>query len=197
MVDWVVINYAVQPPRIECQRCGASDVLRLPMSADSLVGISKQWNETHARCTGSVGQKVEGFCSYCGQPCREGDWNVVTGTLEGGDRTTNDEGEWTGWEAEVYLHEKPCMAKAFPALTRGLPRIAVALPKEDKQGWDSREPQYDGTCCEEGKQLRKEYDEAWADRSIFQSEWNQPAIAQAWHTADQLRLHAEKHKGEK
>lgn len=72
-------------------------------------------------------RKVEGSCWYCGKPCYEGDSNVAGGTLEGGPYGTDQFGDSLSWETEILIHEKPCMAKAFPGQMKKL--------KKAKEAW--------------------------------------------------------------
>jgi hypothetical protein len=48
--DWVVIKYDVQPPVLKCERCGATQVLALPMSVSFFVGGVEAWAFHHRYC---------------------------------------------------------------------------------------------------------------------------------------------------
>ncbi len=48
--DWVVVKYDVQPPMLLCERCGATETLRLPMSVSFLIGGVEAWGERHSTC---------------------------------------------------------------------------------------------------------------------------------------------------
>jgi hypothetical protein len=48
--EWIIVNANVQPPRLECTRCGATEELRLPMSATFLIGGANAWAERHNHC---------------------------------------------------------------------------------------------------------------------------------------------------
>ena len=48
--DWIVLNYAVQPSRLECRRCGASYTPSLPCAISMFVAVINEFTKTHKRC---------------------------------------------------------------------------------------------------------------------------------------------------
>ena len=48
--DHVVLNYAVQPNRVECRACGYSEDLNLPMPATDLGKMVSRIIKAHRRC---------------------------------------------------------------------------------------------------------------------------------------------------
>lgn len=50
MSHHVVVNYSTQPPRIECQHCGWSEELALPMPLDWVIAIMETTQKRHREC---------------------------------------------------------------------------------------------------------------------------------------------------
>ncbi len=48
--DHVMLNYAVQPNRLECRACGYSEDLILPMPASDLSKMVRRIIKAHRRC---------------------------------------------------------------------------------------------------------------------------------------------------
>jgi len=79
-------------------------------------------------------RKVEGDCWYCGKPCYYGDANVAGGTINGGPYGTDRDGESLEWESDIFIHEVPCMKKAFPGKMKALQPQAKAGGTGGKAG---------------------------------------------------------------
>lgn len=50
--DWCVINYGVQPNRLECKRCGVSEemCIRLPAPVHQFTGLLDGFIKRHSEC---------------------------------------------------------------------------------------------------------------------------------------------------
>ena len=48
--DWIVLNYSVQPNRLECLRCGESHELQFPVSFNMLEAQMKAFGKDHKHC---------------------------------------------------------------------------------------------------------------------------------------------------
>ncbi|NUN52201.1 MAG: hypothetical protein HUU06_05360 [Planctomycetaceae bacterium] len=48
--DWLVLDYAVQPPLLTCRRCGATRTLHLPAAVDDVVLQTEAFGKSHLYC---------------------------------------------------------------------------------------------------------------------------------------------------
>ena len=54
MSDHCILDYAKQPPRLRCLRCGDEHWVILPMPVSELVGLSDEFAARHRRCRREV-----------------------------------------------------------------------------------------------------------------------------------------------